>query len=215
MTESRKFDNISIKAADLGCSRGQYPVFEGIGFSLGCGQGLFVRGANGSGKTSLLMVMAGVLPHSGSLEISRGGKEEDGNGAPDSQLLHFIGIQNAIRPELTLGQNLQFWAGICGGDEQRIPGALAEAGLSGLGNFSAGFLSTGQKRRLSLCRLLVSHRPIWLLDEPTSALDEQGDRWVGRMISKHLGMGGIVVAATHRPIEVENRDMVRSMGLGK
>jgi len=194
------------------------PVFANISFNLAANEGLFLRGANGSGKTSLLMVLAGFLPYSGVLQITTPDDE-----IPASQMMHFIGHQNAIKKELSLRQNLQFWSDMYGGDKSSIIDALDEAGLYGLENFAAGHLSTGQKHRLSLCRLLVSPRPLWLLDEPTSALDQQGDKWVADLIARHLQDGGMVIAATHRQIDLQqidlkqqkNRIKMKSLLLGK
>lgn len=212
MTDRQKFQTISVSANNLGCIRDQFPIFDEISFSLNAGEALFLRGANGSGKTSLLLVLAGILPHLGNFEIkSSKGEQQD---IPVSQLIHFIGHQNAIKPELTLKQNLQFWTQMYQGDQASISNMLKEAGLFGLDNFLAGHLSTGQKHRLSLCRLLLSPRPLWLLDEPTSALDIQGDIWVSDLISSHLEKGGIVIAATHRSIELKNQKKTESLTMG-
>ncbi len=213
MTDRHKFQTISVLAKNLGCVRDQFPIFNEISFSLSAGEALFLRGANGSGKTSLLLVLAGVLPHSGKIEIKH--CEDNQQDAPASQLIHFIGHQNAIKPELTLKQNLQFWSQMYDGDQTIISQILKKARLFGLDNFLAGHLSTGQKHRLSLCRLLLSPRPLWLLDEPTSALDKQGDIWVSDLIFSHLENGGIVIAATHRTIELQNQNNVKSLVLGE
>ncbi|MCF6325946.1 MAG: heme ABC exporter ATP-binding protein CcmA [Devosiaceae bacterium] len=212
MTDCLKSQKISVSANNLGCFRDQFPIFNEISFSLSAGEALFLRGANGSGKTSLLLVLAGILPYSGKFEIKRFGENQQ--DIPANQLIHFIGHQNAIKPELTLKQNLQFWAQMYNGDQTSISQILEKARLFGLDNFLAGHLSAGQKHRLSLCRLLLSPRPLWLLDEPTSTLDSQGDTWVSDLISSHLANAGIIIAATHRTIELKDQKKTKSLTMG-
>lgn len=118
----------------------------------------------------------------------------------------------AIKPNLTLRANLEFWVNLNGGERVRIDPALAEARLDHAADLAAGLLSAGQTRRLALCRLLVAPRPVWLMDEPTLALDAQGDQWVAGLIDSHLGAGGLAVIATHLPLKLSARP--RSLSLG-
>ena len=175
-----------------------------------------MRGPNGSGKSSLLMVLSGILPHLGELKFTRTHTPPDqaDDDTPISELIHHIGHQSAMKADLTLVENLKFWIAVSGGDEGVIPDALKQAGLAGLDNFTAGHLSAGQKHRLSLSRLLVIPRPIWLLDEPSSALDAQGDVWIAQLIDTHIARGGIAITATHRPIELSPQTPHKTLTIG-
>ncbi|HHG89116.1 MAG TPA: heme ABC exporter ATP-binding protein CcmA [Devosia sp.] len=202
---------IHLHARDMSCRRGDRTIFSGVGFQVSGGEALMVRGANGSGKSSLLMCLAGILPAGGDISWTRG----DSN-LPESdrlEMLHFIGHLNAIKNELTLAENLQFWSAMSGGEHSRITDALEQANLAGLGTYKAGHLSAGQRHRLSLARLLVTPRPIWLLDEPSSALDRQGDRWVAALIARHMNSGGLAIVATHLPIALDMNAKMRTLEL--
>ncbi|WP_323015143.1 heme ABC exporter ATP-binding protein CcmA [Devosia sp.] len=208
MTQRQVLDPLTLSAQDLVCGRGGMALGPPLSFSLSSGQCLFLRGPNGAGKTTLLLTLAGLItPLSGHFSIL-GAAEETG------RLIHHCGHRNAIKPRLTVAENLQFWARInpSGGLDPAL--ALAETGLARLADLDAGYLSAGQSRRLALARLLVSHRPIWLLDEPTAALDSQGHGVVASLIEHHLGMGGLVLAATHDPINVENAAILTLGGQG-
>lgn len=180
----------------LAIRRGEREVVSGVSFSAGPGQIALLRGPNGAGKSSLLLTLAGAIrPASGTISID--GRSAD--DAPGEDML-LIGHLPALKPALTVTENLSFWADLNGDDPARIPAALGEAGLGDLMSLPGGYLSAGQTRRLSLSRLLVSDRPIWLLDEPTASLDTAGERFVGDMLARHLSRGGIAVAATHLDI---------------
>ncbi len=204
---------LSLRAQGLSCTRGDQQIFTPLSFSVSAGELLLLRGPNGSGKSSLLMCLAKLLPCQGELvweipeSLSPDGRHDE--------ITHYAGHLNAMKPELTLAENLDFWAALFGGDKARIGTSLEKSGLGGLDNYAAGHLSAGQKHRLSLARLLVSDRPLWLLDEPSSALDAQGDEWVAGLISDHLEQGGIVIAATHRPISLGPGATVRTITLGE
>ncbi|ODT80994.1 MAG: heme ABC exporter, ATP-binding protein CcmA [Pelagibacterium sp. SCN 64-44] len=199
---------MTLSAQDLVCGRGGMALGPPLSFSLSSGQCLFLRGPNGAGKTTLLLTLAGLIaPLSGHFSIL-GAAEEAG------RLLHHCGHRNAIKPRLTVAENLQFWASINPSGGLDPARALAETGLARLADLDAGYLSAGQSRRLALARLLVSHRPIWLLDEPTAALDSQGHGLVASLIERHLGMGGLVLAATHDPIDLENAATLTLRGQG-
>lgn len=212
MNQTASPTKIHLLAKDLGCVRGGRLVYSEVSFEVSSGEALLLRGPNGSGKSTLLMSLAGLLPYEGQLFWNLDNDTLDGTSLV--QLFHFVGHLSAMKPELTLLENLRFWAALFGGDEKNIEPALEEAGLGGLDNYHAGHLSAGQKHRLSLARLLISPRPVWLLDEPSSALDAKGDIWVAGLITKHLETGGIVIAATHRPIELETGATVHTLILG-
>jgi heme exporter protein A len=191
---------IALSVDNLACRRGEHDVFSGLSFSLAPGQALMLRGPNGAGKTSLLMCLAGYLPSIAG-RITWAGLPRD---AEPTGMLQMVGHLTGIKPALTLAENLAFWADLYGGDRARLELALEQAGLQGLNDLPAGILSAGQTRRLSLCRLLLAPRPVWLLDEPTANLDSGGNEWIRGLIGEHLSTGGLAVIATHR-----------DMGLGK
>ena len=187
---------------DLACIRGGRLVFDGLGFRVDAGTLLQLRGRNGAGKSSLLRLIAGLV------RIAEGRLDLKG-GAPDipvKEHIHYVGHLDAIKPALSVGENLAFWAGMLRGEEvaaltdQAVidpPAALDAIGIGPLADFPAAILSAGQRRRLSLARLMVAARPVWLLDEPTTALDTDGQARLFEMIDRHLTSGGIALIATH------------------
>ncbi len=190
-----------LSVVDLACRRGGRDVFAGVSFAVSGGEALIVRGRNGAGKSSLLRTLIGLLrPAAGRITLEGGDAE-----LSLAEQAHYLGHQDALKPALTVGENLRFWAAYLGRAERaKQPGSVAEAletvGLRALADLPAAYLSAGQRRRLSVARLLAVKRPIWLLDEPTSTLDAAAqDRLAGRM-QAHLADGGLIVAATHGPI---------------
>jgi len=211
--KQNRFDlEIDLEIKNLTCFRQEKLILSGIELELAQGKCLLLRGPNGSGKSTLLLCLGNVLPYQGEINWRRGGKGNE--ETPISQSIHFISNQTAMKPELTLAENLAFWAALSGGEERLISAALEKSGLGGLDDFAAGHLSSGQKHRLSLARLLVTPRPIWLLDEPSSTLDAQGDQWVGELIDTHLKNAGMVIAATHRSIPLDKETKVATLTLG-
>ena len=202
----------SVSAQNLCCQRDDHPVFSNLNFNVKSGEALFLHGQNGSGKSTLLLAISGLLPFEGDLSFGRTKIQEE--QTPIGHHIHFISTLNAMKSELTLAENLRFWCLTLGGQTRSIPQALEKAGLGGLDNFLAGHLSTGQKHRLSLARLLAIDRPIWLLDEPSSALDSAGDEWVAALIDEHLAKKGLVITATHRPINLNNKSTAKTLNLG-
>ena len=152
--------------SDLACFRGGRQVFTGLSFAVDAGQTLVVLGPNGVGKSSLLRLVAGLVARSGGALALEGGDPELTIG----EQAHYLGHPDALKPSLTVDENLAFWARYLGGGEG-TQAALAAVGLGSIAQLPAGYLSAGQRRRLSIARLLAVKRPIWLLDEPTSALD--------------------------------------------
>jgi heme exporter protein A len=191
-------------AENLGGERGGEIVFSGIGFALHAGQALIVTGPNGSGKSTLLRIVAGLLPAAQGTVRVEGGDEDFATPAAAS---HYLGHQNAMKTALTVSENLDFWQ--CFGGEPRL--AIAEAlkvvGLGGIGHLPYGYLSTGQKRRASIAKLLINHRPIWLLDEPTAGLDRASEERFAGLMKAHCADGGIIVAATHLPLGIDAREL--------
>lgn len=183
----------------LAALRGERIVFRNVSFEVAAGEALILHGPNGSGKTTLLRVIAGLLGIlTGRLRLL----DDDGKLLTDDrrdQAFHFISHQDAIRPQLRVQETLRFHAGILGAPVKNVDAALDAWGLANLATHSAGFLSAGQRRRLSLARLSLQKRKLWLLDEPTIALDAQARAQLSIMCMEHLSKGGLIVAATHEP----------------
>jgi heme exporter protein A len=178
-------------------------VFAGLSFTVGGGEALVVTGRNGAGKSSLLRLIAGLVHRSaGRLELSGGDAE-----ATLPEQAHYLGHQDALKPSLSVGENLRFWAEFLGGARAAVFPALESVGLAPLEGLPAAYLSAGQRRRLSIARLLAVKRPIWLLDEPTSALDASGQDLFAGLMRDHLARGGLIVAATHAPLGVEAKEL--------
>ncbi|PWK76162.1 heme ABC exporter ATP-binding protein CcmA [Aminobacter sp. AP02] len=184
-------------AENLSGERAGEAVFAGIGFTLEDGAALVVTGPNGSGKSTLLRVIAGLLPHTvGRIAVEGGGEEFSTVAAA----CHYLGHQNAMKAALTVNENLAFWRDFCGDGALGTSDALEEVGLGGLGHLPFGYLSTGQKRRAAIAKLLISHRPVWLLDEPTAGLDKASETRFAELMKAHCLAGGIIIAATHLPL---------------
>ena len=190
---------MQLKADNLACSRGGREVFAGLNFSLSGGEALVVTGRNGAGKSSLLRVIAGLV------RIAAGRLELDG-GEPDatiSEQSHYVGHQDAVKPSLAVHENLKFWTQYLGAGGAAIEPALEAVDLAPLADLPAAYLSAGQRRRLSIARLVAVPRPLWLLDEPTSALDVPSQNRLADLMRRHLAGGGMIVAAAHGPIGLE------------
>ena len=175
-------DICRLAAHDLACRRGDRLLFAGLSFALEGGSALQLTGSNGIGKSSLIRILAGLLePHAGSLE------REGAIGLLDER--------PALDPHLPLGPALEFW--------QRIDGAADNAagrlGLSDLLEVPVRFLSTGQKKRAALARLIGQQALVWLLDEPLNGLDTKGIALVEELAEEHCRAGGIAVIASHQP----------------
>lgn len=208
MTSRQVFPPLSLVATGLVCGRGGMALTRELAFSVASGRCLLLRGANGSGKTTLLLTLAGVVAPLEGLFTLEGANAEAGPS------LHYCGHRNAVKPRLTVSENLGFWAAVNGATGMPVDEALEQIGLGQLGDLDAGYLSAGQSRRLALARLLVSLRPLWLLDEPTAALDTEGHDLVTRLLDRHLDMGGLAIAATHDPITLPDPARMETLVLG-
>jgi heme exporter protein A len=188
-----------LSALDLACHRGGRDVFTGLGFAVASGEALIVTGRNGAGKSSLLRTIVGLvrLTH-GQLTLEGGDPE-----LTIAEQAHYLGHQDALKPSLSVAENLRFWAGFLGSGLTDIQPSLEAVGLAELAGLPAAYLSAGQRRRLSIARLLAVKRPIWLLDEPTSTLDAAAQSRLTALMRTHLAEGGLLMAATHGPIGLD------------
>jgi heme exporter protein A len=194
-----------LSAVDLACHRGGRDVFAGLSFAVASGEVLTVTGRNGAGKSSLLRTIVGLV------RLAQGRLSLEG-GDPEltiAEQAHYLGHQDALKPSLTVAENLRFWAGFLGTQAANIHPALAAVGLDELADLPAAYLSAGQRRRLSIARLLAVKRPIWLLDEPTSTLDAPAQDRLAGLMRTHLTEGGFILAATHGAIGLDDGHELR------
>lgn len=187
----------------LTCIRGERLVFDKLSFRAEAGEALLLTGPNGSGKSSLLRLMAGLLTAAAGRLLW--GKEAVAND-PDAHRarLHYVGHLDALKPALTVAENLAFHAALRGtrADDATLDRAMRAFRIDRLADTPARFLSQGQRRRTALARILAAPAPLWLLDEPTLALDDTSLAALGAVLTDHLATGGHVIAATHAPIAV-------------
>ncbi len=192
-----------LSAENLAARRGEDLIFVNISFHLGAGEALILTGPNGSGKSTLLRVVAGLL-------AAEKGRILFVDGAGESERIvgevsHYFGHRNAMKNELTVAENLSFWRTFLGSDGGVSVEEAAEAvGLAAILHLPFGYLSAGQQRRMAFAKLLVAHRPVWILDEPTAALDASADLLFADLISAHQKSGGLILAATHQPLGLNN-----------
>jgi heme exporter protein A len=189
---------LSLTAEKLACVRGDRQVFSGVAFEVKSGEVLVVEGANGVGKTSLLRLIAGFLPPAEGVVTIATDQDAVRDGEERGRLVGWLGHQDGIKPQLSVAEQLEFFAHIYG-VRTELDGVLIRVGLLRQRGLPCRYLSAGQKKRLGLARLVVSARPLWLLDEPFAALDTNGRALAGELMQAHCARGGIVVAASHDP----------------
>ena len=192
-----------LEAVNLGCTRGDRRLFKGLNFSIQPGELIELRGANGSGKTSLLRILSGLsAPAEG--EVRWQGKDIRSLAEEYSGAVSYLAHQNGVKDELSAIENLRIASGVSGNalskaDAQTV---LAQVGLSRHQNLPARSLSAGQKRRVALARLLRSSATLWLLDEVLTSLDDTAIKLSRRFIGDHLRKGGLAIIATHQELDL-------------
>ena len=184
-----------LSVENLAVRRSGRRIFSGLSFALDPGAALAVTGRNGAGKSTLIAVLAGRLrPDAGRIRV-----EEVGEASlPES--LHVVGHRDGLKSALTAGENLAFAQRLLGAPRLEPRAALERMGLAHALGLPVAYLSAGQRRRVALARLLVCHRPLWLLDEPTAALDAASQALLSELMAEHRAGGGLVVAATHQAL---------------
>ena len=198
-------DQGELFAENLACRRGERLVFAGIDCRLGPGGALLLTGSNGSGKSSLLRLFATLLPPAAGRLLWRGAPV-DGSAVGYRAAVHYVGHLDAVKPALTPRETLWFWAGLRGAAAPAVEPALEMFGLAGVADWPCRWLSAGQRRRLSLARLIADPAPIWLLDEPTAGLDSDAEARLLAAVAEHRRAGGRVAIATHQPLALSGAD---------
>ena len=195
-------EEVLLEVVNLACARGDRTLFENLSFSVQPGELLYVQGANGCGKTTLLRTVCGLTqPAEG--EVRWQGTAIRQLAEEYRNLLCYVGHANGIQGDLSAAENLRFGTCVGGADSHtRIASALQSVGLSRAARLPAKFLSQGQKRRLALARLLVSARPIWILDEPLTALDVDFGATMNERLVAHVTAGGMVIITSHQELAV-------------
>lgn len=198
----------AFEGRNLACSRAGRRIFAALDFTLPAGGALILRGANGSGKSSLLRILAGLLaPVGGELHWDGKAVKEDPEAFQDD--ICYVGHRNAIKPVLTVRENLAFWSKLYPpkpgqGHDELLDRALEIFTLTTLRDVPGRQLSSGQSRRLALARLITSPARIWLLDEPSVGLDDVSIKRLEAAIADHRTEGGLVIAATHTPLDIDD-----------
>ena len=195
MPETKHFDQLSLTVHDLSCVRGDLLLFENLEFEIQNQQCVHIVGENGSGKSSLLKIMAGLLkPDSGHVKIT--------GGHGSSELFSYLAHQSALKNELTAFENLSFYQRMAGPfDHKQIDRLLHRVGILSKADTSVQSLSFGQKRRLAFARLLLQPAPIWLLDEPFTGVDKQGRKIIMAICLEHLQNAGVIVISNHGSLQ--------------
>lgn len=200
-----------LEARKLACVRGGRSVFAGVDFSLRPGDVLALRGPNGSGKSTLIRLMAGFLnPAFG--DIRWDGADIKSNLVEHRARLHYVGHADGIKNLLSVRENLAFICALKGAGNGALHRSLDTFDLGPLVDTPGRFLSSGQRRRLSLARLMVGDRPLWLLDEPGVGLDAANRARLEKAIDRHRGEGGITILATHGDVEVQDTLVLEMTG---
>ena len=201
----------TVEIRDLSLSRGERVLFQGLSLRLSAGEAVALTGANGAGKTSLLRAVAGFIrPDAGAITFS-GGPGADGESldaeTAQRESVHLLGHLEGLKPTRTARQEFDFQTAWLGGNPAARDAAVARLSLTPLLDLETRKLSAGQKRRLSLARLIAAPRALWLLDEPLAPLDERWRAVAAELMAAHLATGGMILAAVHDPLPVPARSL--------
>ena len=204
-----------LEVKNLACVRAGRVLFAGVSFALAPGETLYVRGANGTGKTTLLRVLCGLFaPDEG--EVLWRGEAIGRSGEAFLRGLLYLGHQSALKRALSPLQNLRFAAALGGVrvGAAALRGALERVGLDGFADVPCAVLSPGQQRRVAVARLLLSDAPLWVLDEPATALDSAATAMLRGLIAAHVGRGGMVALTAHGGVALAS-GAVKDLTLGE
>lgn len=195
-------DTCAFRGTALDCIRGDRKVFEGLSFAVTAGEVLVLSGTNGSGKSSLLRVMAGLLRPAAGRILHSGAEIRDDPDAHRADL-HYVGHQDAIKPALSVAENVTFWATLHGKrNDEAVQAALLAFDLRDLADLPGRLLSSGQRRRANLARLAATPAGLWLLDEPSVGLDAASTQSLEDLIAAHRKTGGMTVVSTHTALQL-------------
>lgn len=181
--------SLCLTADEIGLVRGGRSLFEGLSFRVEPGGALLVTGRNGAGKSSLLRLIAGLL-------------EPDSGAIANPWLTALLSSEQALKPDRTVSSELKFWAELDGASSERLVEAAEALAVTALMPFRCGQLSSGQRQRVALARIVASGAVLWLLDEPSNALDSASESRLLAAIAAHRGNGGAVIIATHQPLAI-------------
>lgn len=192
MTYQNSVKSHKLSLSSVEFSRGGHSLFSGVSLSIVGGDSVWIGGDNGIGKSSLLRLMTG---------LSRADKGDlswsiNGQACPAQDITAYQGHQDAFKPTLSAKEALAFWADVMEKPDSSVT-LLEAVGLRARANVACGQLSAGQKRRLSLARLILSQKPVWVMDEPSAAMDAEGIKLIHDLIGQHIARGGSAVIASH------------------
>ncbi len=200
----QKISNKYLEAKALSCIRDDRVLFEGLDFCLKNGQVLLLEGKNGSGKTSLLRIICGFR------EQDEGEMHWCGTAVKDSEFyaeMAYVGHLDGVKKELTVIENLKMSLALSQSGEYSIEQALEKVKLGGYDNSLVQSLSAGQKRRLSLARLLITQKSLWVLDEPFTSIDKEGIKLIESLMHEHIGRGGLIILTSHHDLDLAETDV--------